>query len=368
MRNILYYLGKIEDNRQKQGKRYALKSILALVLIGYMQGYTSLARIYRFGKTLTNTQKKQLGFISGKTPSHPTITETIKKINPKAFEEAISKIILAQMDPKFRQIAIDGKSIRSTNENLAGLLHLVSAYVPDAKAVISQIKSKVAGGEIKSAKNILSKINLKNKVVTGDAMFAQNSLCTQITKSSGNYLFKVKRNKKRIINDIDQEFHLYKNRNLPIRSFNDQVSKAHGRIDERRIEVISSIEKNFAGLNTIKQIARIQRKSYTIKTKKETIETHYIITSLPAEDASPAELLKFSVNHWAIENNLHRTRDVIFKEDTCNILSHISQQNNACLRNLAICLLNKINNSVTLALEIVLANINNAFKLLFRRI
>ena len=62
MENILYYFDKIQDNRQKQGKRYKLKSILALVLIGYMQGYTSLARIYRFGKTLTKTQKKTTRF------------------------------------------------------------------------------------------------------------------------------------------------------------------------------------------------------------------------------------------------------------------------------------------------------------------
>jgi hypothetical protein len=54
-----------------------------------MHGYTSLARIYRFGKTLTKTQKKHLGFKNGKTPSHPTITETMKKINVEVFEEVI---------------------------------------------------------------------------------------------------------------------------------------------------------------------------------------------------------------------------------------------------------------------------------------
>jgi hypothetical protein len=68
MKNMLHYFGKIQDNRQNQGKRYELKSILALVLIGYILGYTSLTRIYCFGKTLTKTQKKQLGFTSLCTP------------------------------------------------------------------------------------------------------------------------------------------------------------------------------------------------------------------------------------------------------------------------------------------------------------
>jgi predicted transposase YbfD/YdcC len=368
MKNILHYLGKIQDNRQKQGKRYELKSILALVLIGYMHGYTSLARIYRFGKALKKTEKKQLGFKCGNTPSHPTITETMKRINVEEFELAISEITLTQISPNFKQIAVDGKSIRSTFAGLNGLLHLVSAYTPEEKGVLAQVKSELAGGEINGAYKALSRVNLKGKVVTGDAMFAQGSLCSQITKSEGDYLFKVKQNKKRIVNDINQEFYFYKTQNLPISSFKAQASKGHGRIDERHIEAIEVRNKYFGGLDTIKQIARINRTYYTLKTKAQTTETHYIMTSLSADKASPEELLKFSVNHWSIENNLHRTRDTNFREDMCNILSHKSQQNNAAMRNLAICLLNKINTSISLAIEMVTSNIQAAFALLFRRI
>lgn len=50
MRNILYYFDKIQDNRQKQGKRYKLKSILALVLAIYkdtqvLQGFIALVKL-----------------------------------------------------------------------------------------------------------------------------------------------------------------------------------------------------------------------------------------------------------------------------------------------------------------------------------
>jgi len=46
------------------------------------------------------------------------------------------------------------------------------------------------------------------------------------------------------------------------------------------------------------------------------------------------------------------TRDVQLKEDVSDILSHKSQQNNAAIRNLAICLLSKINISISLAIDI----------------
>lgn len=368
MRTILHLLGEIHDKRSNRGKRYELKSILALTLLGYTLGHTSLARIYRFGKSLNKTQKKKLGFKCGKTPSHPTITETIKKIDVDEFEKAISKITLESIDSEFKQIAIDGKSIRSTHGSTEGLLHLISAYSPEEKAVIAQVKSSLAGGEILGAKEALSRIDLKGKIVTGDAMFAQESLCKQITESKGNYLFKVKQNKKRILDDINQEFYLRKSKHLPILSFEGEISKAHGRIDQRRIEVIPIKDQSFAGSATIKQVARIHRKRYNLKTKKESVEVGYIMTSLSSKQINPSDLLNLSVKHWSIENHLHRTRDMNFKEDTCNIRSHRSQQNNSTIRNLAICLLNKVHTSITLAIEMISSNVNKALTMLCQRI
>ena len=58
---------------------------------------------------------------------------------------------------------------------MKGLLHLVSVYIPEEKGVVAQVKSGLAGGEIIGAQKALSSVNLKNKVVTGDAMFVQES-------------------------------------------------------------------------------------------------------------------------------------------------------------------------------------------------
>ena len=77
--------------------------------------------------------------------------------------------------------------------------------------------------------------------------------------------------------NVNQEFHFYQTQNLQVLSFEAEVSKAHGRIDQRRIEAIEVSDKYFGGLDTIKQIARIHRKYYTLKTKKQVVETHYIM-------------------------------------------------------------------------------------------
>ena len=367
MKNILYYLKKIHDPRQDSGKRYKLKSILSLIILGYGAGCTSLADIYRFGKSLRYREKVRLGFKDA-TPSHPTITETLKKINPDELEQVFAKIVSLNND-KVKQIAIDGKSICSTSRSDSGLLHLLSAYAPEVKGVFRQIKSELCGGEIKAAEKIIPEMNLRDKVITGDALFAQETLCASIVKNGGNYLFKVKKNKIRIINDIEQLFNLHNNRNIPIERF-EFTKKAHGRIDHRIIEVIGTRAKYFGGWGTatIKQVARITKNTFNIKAKTNTVESHYLISSLLPNSFSAEQILAMSIKHWDIENNLHRTRDNKFKEDVCNIACHKSQQICAAMRNLTIFLLNKINKSITNAINQTKNKLSCFLKIITQRI
>jgi predicted transposase YbfD/YdcC len=330
-----------------------------------MAGCTSLAKVYRFSKGLSKKTRLRLGFTSN-TPSHPTVTKAMKMIDPAEFEGLLNNLMSQVTGNNFKQIAIDGKSIRSMSSSKEGLLYLVSAFAPEVNAVLMQRRSEVAGGEIKSAEAMISKLSLEGKVITGDALYAQEVLCHKIVEAKGNYVFKVKRNKKRIIDDIDQGFNLAQAANVPIDSY-EYSSKGHGRVDWRKIETISSNRRYFGGLGTIKQVARISKKSFNQKTGRQRQETQYLISSLLPDKANPAELLGYSVNHWAIENILHRSRDVVFKEDVCNIICSKSQQINTALRNLAIFLLSKINLSLTLAIEHIKGSFALAVNLICRR-
>ena len=332
-----------------------------------MTGCTSLVKVYKLGKSLNKKTRRRLGF-KGSTPSHPTITKVIKMIDSEEFELVLAKLMKEIAGKNFKQIAIDGKSIRSTSSNPKGLLHLVSAFAPEVNAVLMQSKSKVAAGEIKSLEEMIPKLDLKGKVVTADALYVQEVLCNKIVQAGGDYVFKVKRNRKKILGDIEEGFNLSYNRNLPVRTY-EYTKKGHGRIDHRKIEVISSNRKHFGGwgTDTIKQVGRITKNSFTVKTGKEKEEVSYIISSLLPKQSGAEDLLKYSVGHWSIENILHRTRDVIFKEDVSNIACLKSQQINAGLRNLAIFLLSKIEKSITLAIDKITASLHIAIKLILSR-
>lgn len=95
------------------------------------------------------------------------------------------------------------------------------------------------------------------------------------------------------------------------------------------------------------QVARVERRRW-IK-GRESVELAYLITSLPADEAAPEQLLQLIRDHWAIENRLHYVRDVTFLEDRCRIRA--GARPIAALRNLAISLIRRAGLAVPEARE-----------------
>jgi predicted transposase YbfD/YdcC len=72
---------------------------------------------------------------------------------------------------------------------------------------------------------------------------------------------------------------------------------------------------------------------------KTTRETKYYLTSL-TEEAS--ELLGIARKHWSIENGLHRSLDVVFKEDAAQEHDRNAAANLSVLRKVALSLLKAV--------------------------
>lgn len=101
-----------------------------------------------------------------------------------------------------------------------------------------------------------------------------------------------------------------------------------------------------------------------LKSGKVTTEKICFITSLGSSQASPAELLKYKIAHWGIENKLHRNKDVLLREDASTIRKNQAPQAVSAIRNLVIHLLTKLHHSPKIAREIATYDINKAIQLL----
>lgn len=72
---------------------------------------------------------------------------------------------------------------------------------------------------------------------------------------------------------------------------------------------------------------------------RTTVDVHFGITSLSADRADAAALLRYVRDHWRIENELHYVRDVTLGEDACRVRSGAAPHVLAALRNAVVHLL-----------------------------
>jgi hypothetical protein len=118
------------------------------------------------------------------------------------------------------------------------------------------------------------------------------------------------------------------------------IDGGHGRIDIRtlhaRVDPEHDLPVTWPGLAQVcRLVHQTQRRS------RWHTEVHYKITSLPPERAGPADLLRLSRVHWAIENQLHYVRDVTLGEDSSRIRSGAAPQAMAAMRNLVLAVLHR---------------------------
>lgn len=193
----------------------------------------------------------------------------------------------------------------------------MAAFAPQARAVRQQVRVGHKSNEIPAALEVVKGLDLQATIVTADALHTQRELSTYILEAGGQYSWVAKDNQPTLARDIAQVF--APEVSLPGTSavITDLASastleKGHGRL-ERRTLTASRLGAEDYPWPGIQQVFQLTRTTVLLATGETRSTTVYGLTSLP--DASPAQLLALLRAHWAIENNLHWSRDVLFQED-----------------------------------------------------
>ena len=112
-----------------------------------------------------------------------------------------------------------------------------------------------------------------------------------------------------------------------------------GRIEERTCEICK--ERYYLGeiirvWDNVNTVAKIICKRTDKKTGKTSEQTRYIISSL--KNVNAKNILEYSRDHWAVENNLHWHLDVSFNEDN-DRKKNVSAQNFSIICKMALAIL-----------------------------
>jgi len=337
----------LQDKRKAKGKRYALATILMGVFLAKLCGEDKPSGIAEWVALRGTWIAQVLGLKRTSMPSHHTYRRALADHVDAAEFEGLAREHQRQSGKAGYQVVVsmDGKILRGTIDlDARGGLCLLALYLPGEGITLAQIAIADKQSEVSAAPTLLSWIDLRNKVVIGDALHTQRQISIQIGKAGGNYLWTVKGNHPQLLQDLQDWFEdkvpLLPGQGCPPKDFCSAtvINKGHGRLEVRTLTTSSQLN-DFLDWPFLQQVFQLQRTITVLKTKKTRQETIYGVTSLSAEQASPAQLLAMLRSYWRIENSLHYPRDVTLREDQTRFQKHSAAHNMATINNLVLSLI-----------------------------
>lgn len=314
MKSLFNHFEILEDPRDIRGKKHELINILVMTIYGILCGYTDFTNLADFLKVHEDYFNNLLNLENG-IPSHDTLSNVFSIVDSKKFMSIFIEWIKEIVSSKGLHLSIDGKAIKSAKDKINGgnTPYIVSAFLSDIGISVGQVKVDDKSNEITVIPELLDLIDIKDKIITIDAIGTQEDIVNKIVNLKGNYILKVKNNQKDLRDDIKTYFDLgLKRDDVNIAIAETNWEKDHGRYEKRKYYLSYEVDciHDKTKWKTVKAIGRIDVTREENGKKK--ITKHYYILSKKFDLDT---FITITRQHWNIECSLHWRLDVIMDED-----------------------------------------------------
>jgi predicted transposase YbfD/YdcC len=345
---LIEYFEDLPDPRMDRRKKHKLVDILVIGLCSQLIGGSGFSDMETFGRIREDWLKTFLELPEG-IPSHDTFNRCFAAIDPYAFLDCFVAWVQGICPAlKGETVAIDGKALRRAFNEGESIPYIVSAWASDNGLALGQIKVKDKSNEITAIPELLQALHLKGCIVTIDAMGCQKKIAANIIDKHADYVLALKGNHETVHDEV-REF--FEDAVAPCATqcahtvvegtmdFHQTIEKNHGRIETRRYWQSTHLDwfedlPLWKGLSSVGMVESIR----TVK-GKSSIERRFFLSSLPLDAKKLAKSIR---GHWGVENTLHWSLDVTFKEDESRARTKNAAQNVATLRRIALNLVKKV--------------------------
>lgn len=344
VRGIVEHFRELPDPRSTINRRHLLIDVLVMSVLAVIAGADGPEGIAVWARMNVDWLKRHLKLPYG-IPSHDTFGRVLETLKPAAFQQCFSawlESLLAdnKNDAMRPQVAIDGKALRGSHDRGRGLgpLFLVSAWATEHGITLGQVATEEKSNEITAIPELLKQINVEGAIVTIDAAGCQKNIARQIVEGRGDYLLALKGNQRSFFQaaeDYVADHAVDDFARIAVSRYEEEET-SHGRKEHRyyyQVDVPTDLPgraawKNLKTIGVVLRMAEVNGKEQT--------EVRYFISSLKRNVKLFARAVR---HHWRIENTLHWSLDVTFREDASRIRGRNVGENLAWLRRIALSLL-----------------------------
>jgi len=351
-------LQALPDLRRKQGRRYSVAVILALVILAKLAGEQTMSGVTDWVRHRGPDLAQRLGLRRASMPCQTTYSNVLAKVDGQHLDGLLraffvrweaqsrcgtepSRLQTKAVQADHRHLALDGKTIRATTSQ-PHPVHQLSCYEIATGIVLWHRNVEQKENEISALKPLLRADCVSGRILTLDAMHTQRALCAQVQQLGGQYLLLAKDNQPTLREDIAD---LFTDPTPDRRHWQaaETWDKAHGRLEHRQIVCSPDLNDWFGKQwQGIEQVFRLERTVLLLHTNQLRQEVVYGLSSLPMRHAPPTRMLALIRAHWAIENRLHHRRDVSLGEDACQTRTGPVPSLLAQLNSTILCLLDRL--------------------------
>lgn len=361
LKKILKLFGDVPDCRVQGRITYRLNEIILMLFLATLAGSESCLGAQDFWGANDRLYRRLFG--KETIPSHDTFRRILGLIKSDVLNSLLVNILLNSDSairkalklpaPQKKIVSVDGKQLRGTGRKADTVeevkdLQILNVYEQDSQTCLFSEAIESKTNEIPHAQQILSRMNLKDTVVTFDAMHMQTRTIGIIAEAGGDYVGGLKGNQGKAsefaralfiqenlekLKGIDGCYHM-----------TSEIS--HNQLEQRSFYLypLTASEKkglfsDWRKVHALLCMAKTMRHNIT---GKETDEVRYYLTSLK-DIGDAAHCIRA---HWNIENGLHWNLDTVFREDYLALSDRTAALNQSILNKACLSLYKKMSDLI----------------------
>lgn len=339
---------QLTDSRQQKKCTYKIWDVVIVVLIATLANQDTWEDIRYFAEDKYDFFRSFLK-MSGGIPSAKTYERIFSIIKPNELEDICTLFvmdILKLFSSKRDIISFDGKTDNSSSRNENELrdrvksLNVLNVYSNNYKMCIASEMIDDKTNEITTIPTIINRINIKEAVVTWDALNTQKDNIEAVVNAKADYVVALKANHESFYNDIVLYFDDKTLETIiagnPKSTYLIEHEKSHSSVITYEYFQTEDIRwfHNYKDWKSLHSFGLVRKT--IVKNNKTTVEKRFYISSL----FNDIKLLSSSIrSHWNVENKLHWQLDYTFHQDDNTTMNKYALMNLQLIRKMALSLI-----------------------------